>query len=163
MRVDLGTTDTPPPGFDKYVDIVPNPVVPAGHFVLADLRQAWPFPDGSVTYFRARDLIEHLPDRIFTMNEMWRCLTPGGTAEIFVPTFDGVGAVCDPTHVSYWTRHNFDYFVAGTPEHSRFARHYGIKAKFKVISESKGSFVKNYLSGAETVRHLTIHLSAVKP
>ena len=39
-----------------------------------DLRKAWPWADSSIDYVRAWDIIEHLPDKVFTMNEIWRVL-----------------------------------------------------------------------------------------
>lgn len=163
LKVDLGSTDIVHPGFDRYLDLVANPNIPAGKMVVANLTKPWPFADSSVQLFRAHDIIEHLPDKIFTLNEMWRCLGPGGKADIFVPTVDGVGAICDPQHISLWCRHSFDYFSHGVIEHNRFAKHYGIKAKFRVLSEEKKRYSKNYKSGAETVVHLAILLEAVKP
>lgn len=163
LKVDLGSADAAHPGFDRYVDIVRNVNIPADKMVVADLTKPWPFADSSVILFRAHDILEHLPNKIFTLNEAWRVLAPGGQMDIFVPTFDGVGSVCDPTHVSYWVRHSFDYHLAGSAEHNRFAVSYGITSKFKVISEKKTEYVKKYASGPETVRHLSIVLGAVKP
>lgn len=162
MRVDLGTTDRVPQGFSKYVDIVPNPRIKPEQMVVCDLRNKWPFPDNSVDHFRAHDILEHLPDKIFTMNEIHRCLRPGGTIEIFIPTIDGVGFISDPQHTSYWSRSSFDYFTVGTLEHSRFSAQYGIEAKFSVIDEEKSSYKKVYPSGPETVMHLRIVLRTAK-
>jgi hypothetical protein len=162
VRVDLGTTDQIPEGFTKFVDIVPNPNIPPSQMIVADLRQKWPFADSSVDYFRANDIIEHLPDKVFTMNEFYRCLRPGGMVEILVPTTHGVGFISDPQHCSFWSRASFDYFVVGTPEHNRFAKHYGISAKFAAASEERSSYPKWYPSGEETVHHLKIVLRALK-
>lgn len=129
MKLNIGCCDAPMPGFVN-VDIVPAPGVEA-----ADLRQPWPWPDGSVEYIRAWDIIEHLPDKIFTMNELWRVLRPGGRAEIAIPTTEGPGAWQDPTHVSFWNRRSFMYYEAGNPYRERFAGFYGIQAKFRIVSE----------------------------
>ena len=39
-----------------------------------------PFEDDSVGIFRAADFLEHIPREqvVPFMNEMWRCLAPGG-------------------------------------------------------------------------------------
>ena len=84
----------------------------------ADLTQRWPWADNSVLAFRAQDFIEHLPDKMHTMREMHRCLVPGGWALIDVPSTDGRGAFCDPTHVSYWNEISFWYFTR--PEKAKF-------------------------------------------
>jgi ubiquinone/menaquinone biosynthesis C-methylase UbiE len=112
------------------VDLVAYPGVE-----VADLRVPWPWPDNAVDQIRAWDIIEHLPDKIFTMNEMWRVLRPGGRTEISVPTTDGTGAWQDPTHVSYWNRRSFAYYECGNPYRERFARSYGIQARFRVVQE----------------------------
>ena len=162
LRVDLGCAEGGVAGFDRYVDLQAHPDIPADKMVVADLTRPWPFADGSITHLRAHDIIEHLPDKIFTFNEAWRCLEDGATIEIVVPTTEGVGAICDPTHVSLWCRHSFDYFIAGSPEHNRFARSYGVRAAFRVLSEEKRSYVMSYPSGDERVVHLHIVLEAIK-
>jgi hypothetical protein len=129
MKLNLGCCDTPLPGFIN-VDKIPGPDIQ-----VADLTRRWPWADNSIEHVRAVDIIEHLPDKIFTMNEMWRILTAGGTAEIAVPTTDGTGAWQDPTHVSFWNRRSFVYYEAGNTYRERFARHYGIQAKFRTIQE----------------------------
>jgi hypothetical protein len=120
-----------------------------------DLRNPWPWPDDSVDHIRAWDVIEHLPDKILTMNEIWRVLGPGRTAEIVVPTTDGSGAFQAPTHTSFWNRRSFLYYEANNPYRERFDRHYGINAKFRVLSERIDASVDG--------PRLTIVLSAVKP
>jgi predicted SAM-dependent methyltransferase len=79
--------------------------------IIADLRQRWPFADGSVGAFRASDLLEHLPDKLHTMAEIHRCLRPGGWLLSMTPSAEGVGAHMDPTHVSYWVAPSFWYYT----------------------------------------------------
>jgi hypothetical protein len=150
MRLNLGCCDAPVAGFVN-VDKVGG----SGVDMVADLSVPWPWPDNSVQLVRAWDIIEHLPDKILTMNQMWRVLAPGACAEIAVPTTDGPGAFQDPTHVSFWNRRSFLYFEAGNPYRERFAVNYGIAAKFRVVSEN----VTYSLDGPR----LIITLAAVKP
>lgn len=149
VKLNLGCCDAPMEGFTN-VDIAPAPGVE-----VADLRERWPWSDDSVDFIRAYDIIEHLPDKIFTMNELWRVLRPGGQAEIAVPTTDGTGAWQDPTHVSFWNRRSFLYYEAGNPYRERFARFYGITAKFRTVRERTDRTVDG--------PRLTILLEAVKP
>ena len=79
--------------------------------VIADLDERWPFEDGSVGVFRAFDVFEHLKSPIHTMQELYRCLAPGGYAVIQVPSTDGRGAFQDPTHVSFWNSNSFRYYT----------------------------------------------------
>jgi hypothetical protein len=100
-------------------------------------------------------VIEHLPDKIQTMNELWRILKPDAIVEIAVPTTDGPGAFQDPTHVSYWNRRSFNYYEAGSPYRERFAEAYGIRASFRTMREQ----IESTIDGPR----LTIVLAAVKP
>ena len=149
MKLNLGCCDALLPGYVN-VDLHPAPGV-----TVADLRESWPWSDSSVNQIRAFDIIEHLPDKIFTMNEMWRVLQPDGQAEIVVPTTDGTGAWQDPTHVSFWNRRSFLYYEAGNPYRERFTKHYGIQAKFRVAREQ--------ITHTQDGPKLTILLEAVKP
>jgi SAM-dependent methyltransferase len=120
-----------------------------------DLSNRWYWEDSSVDYILARDIIEHLPDRILTMNEAWRVLKPGGLIQIEVPTTDGRGAFQDPTHVSFWNRNSFFYFEDGNPHRERFGKDYGITARFKIKQERQEKI-------SDEVVKLYISLEAVK-
>jgi SAM-dependent methyltransferase len=148
MKLNLGSSDEILEGF-LNVDVCP----PADF--IADLTQAWPWEDGSIEHIRAWDIIEHLPDSIHTMNEMWRVLRPGGTAEIVVPTTDGRGAWQDPQHVSFWNRNSFFYYTDGNRHRERFGEAYGIRARFSVEHERQRKHKYK-------VEKLTIVLKAVK-
>lgn len=101
--VDLGGAIGAPPGFETYdrqnADIVGN------------LDDDWLLADASVGLLRAHDVVEHLRDPIHTMNEAYRVLAPGGVLDILVPSTDGRGAWCDPTHVSFWNIRSFRYYT----------------------------------------------------
>lgn len=79
--------------------------------ISSDLDERWPFEDNSVGFIRAHDAIEHLKNPIHTMNEAWRVLAHGGFFLIQVPSSEGVGADCDPTHVSRWNWRSFRYYT----------------------------------------------------
>ncbi len=128
LRLNLGSCDRAFPGF-LSVDIAP----PAD--ILTDLSKAWPWADCSVDEVRAHDIFEHLPNRIFTMNELHRVLVPGGRATVEVPSAaHGAGFACDPTHVSAWCLASFQYYEDQSACHRRFARCYGITARFRLLS-----------------------------
>ena len=148
-KLNLGCCDATLDGFVN-VDLHPGPGIE-----VVDLRQPWPWPKDAVDFVRAWDIIEHLPDKIFTMNELWRVLRPGGQAEIVVPTTDGAGAFQDPTHVSFWNRRSFLYYEAGNPYRERFARSYGIAAKFRTVRE--------HTDQTQDGPRLTIVLETIKP
>ncbi|MCX7791470.1 MAG: glycosyltransferase [Chloroflexaceae bacterium] len=130
QRLQFCYCDEPPrPGF-THARVLPFP----GPGDL-DLRAAWPWADNSFSYISAHELVEHLPDPLHTMNELWRVLAPGGDVEIAVPTTDGSGAFQDPTHVSFWNRGSFRFFEAGAPEREGLARRAPLRAAFTVLRE----------------------------
>ena len=130
LRLNLGCSDRHIPGY-LGVDISKSSAVD----VVADLRFRFPWDEITVERIIAHDIIEHLPDKIHTMNELYRVLCVGGQVEICVPTTDGPGAFQDPTHVSFWNRRSFLYYEAGNIYRERFAKAYGIQAAFKVVGE----------------------------
>lgn len=147
MRLNLGCSDAHLAGYINVDLCEPADLV-------ADLTQTWPWEDSSVDEIVAHDIIEHLPNKIFTMNELWRVLKPGGVVRIKVPTTDGTGAWQDPTHVSYWNRPSFWYYTNGDPHRERFAKAYGITASFDPVYTT----VHHWMS----IPTLEIHLRAVK-
>jgi SAM-dependent methyltransferase len=79
--------------------------------IYSDLDHTWALENDSVGVLRAHDAIEHLRNPIHTMNEAYRVLAPGGFFLISVPSTNGLGAFCDPTHVSFWNKLSFRYYV----------------------------------------------------
>lgn len=133
MKLNLGSSDRHMAGFVS-VDLV-RPANAPDDFVCADLAQTWPWDDSSVDEILAFDCIEHLPDKIHTLNELWRVLKPGGIARITVPhATDGDGGHCDPTHKSYFVPSTFDYFEWKNENWVRFREAYGIRAAFRVLT-----------------------------
>lgn len=152
MKLNLGCSDRPLPGFIG-VDLCP----PADQIV--DLSQPWPWLDSSVDEIAALDIIEHLPNKIQTMNEMWRVLKPGARVTIEVPSSShGAGADQDPTHVSRWNLNSFQYFEHESFAHRRFAKAYGVKSSFRVVNLSE----REYMDAREPVWKITAVLEAVK-
>jgi methyltransferase family protein len=120
----------------------------------SDLTAAWPWPDSSIDSMRIADVVAYLPDKVRTMNELWRVLRGGGTADLSLLTTDGPGAFADPTRVSFWNRASFEYYEDGHPVRERVAQRYGIAARFRILRERSEQT-------AEGPR-LTLQLEAVK-
>lgn len=148
MRLNLGCSDR---HLEGYVNV--DRCAPAD--MLADLSLAWPWDDASVSEIVAHDIIEHLSDKIHTMNEAWRVLLPSGLFRILVPTTDGRGAWQDPDHRAYWNRNSFFYYEAGDPHRERFGKAYGVQARFRTVFEQQ-------IDSGNGIVHLHIHLEAVK-
>ena len=55
------------------------------HFLLADLNQSWPWPDGHFDAIFSIEGIEHLENRYLFLREAYRILRPGGALVITTP------------------------------------------------------------------------------
>jgi acetyltransferase-like isoleucine patch superfamily enzyme/SAM-dependent methyltransferase len=128
IKVDLGCSSRKASGHIG-VDICPVP----GVDIVADLSQRFPFEDSSVDEVRAHDTIEHLPDRIHTMNEIWRIGKPDALVDLLVPSTDGRGAFQDPTHISFWNLNSFQYFAVEHPAYLELCQQYGFKGAFSLV------------------------------
>ncbi len=154
MKLNLGAADRDLPGFAS-VDIVP----PA-NFV-CDLAQPWPWADSTIDEVYALDIVEHLPNKRHTMNELWRVLKNGGKVTIEVPhATKGDGGHCDPTHISYWTPSDFDYYERGNFARERFrgSAYYGVTADFRIITVDQ----RQYQTRWGEVWKITAVLEAIK-
>jgi acetyltransferase-like isoleucine patch superfamily enzyme/SAM-dependent methyltransferase len=150
IKLDLGCGPRKAPGYIG-VDIYPA----SGVDIVADLTQRFPFDDNSADEVRAHDTIEHLPDRIHTMNEIWRICKPDAIVDLFVPSTDGRGAFQDPTHISFWNLNSFQYFTVENPPYLDLCRQYGFKGAFSLVE------LKQYES-PEQVIHVHAVLKVVK-
>jgi len=102
-KIDLGGRFNSPNGY-KSVDI-------KNADIILDLTKKWALKDNSVGLIRAHDILEHLPDKHFTMSEIYRVLVPGGYLLSLTPSAMGQGAYQDPTHKSFWVRNSFYYYT----------------------------------------------------
>lgn len=149
--IDLGCGTHKAEGFIG-VDIVAGDRVD----VIANLNGRFPFPDNSVDFIKAHDIIEHLPNRVHTMNELWRILKPDAIVDISVPSTDGRGAFQDPTHVSFWNANSFMYYCREFHDYLKGCQsHYGFKGEFSLISIEE-------IKSANQVIHVHAVLKAVK-
>lgn len=150
MKLNLGSCSRSFPGFIS-VDICE----PADQIV--DLAGPWPWPDSSVDEIRAWDILEHLPTPIWSLNEGFRVLVPGGLYDIIVPTTDGRGWAQDPGHICMppFNRNTFFYFTHGNPHLTRFAPQNGVRCAFRVVAEEEHMY-------ADQVSKLHIVLEAIK-
>ncbi len=159
MKLNLFSSDGLHPDFLNVDKWTPPNATPE-NFQKVDLAGGWPWPESSVEEIRAYDGPEHLVDKIHFMNECWFALKPGGLLDIQVPdASEGDGGHCDPTHVSYWNRSSFEYFMDQDPHLERFGAAYGVKARFKVESLTRRSW-NRALGGMVWI--INVRLRAVK-
>ena len=88
-------------------DLAPLPGVDVVH----DLCEfPWPFADGQFTEVLMKDVLEHLPDLIGTMEELYRITQPGAKVYITVPYWNSPEALGDPTHVRMFNENLWGFF-----------------------------------------------------
>lgn len=103
--------------------------------VVANVRKALPFKDSEFEYVLCSHIVEHVTfeEKIPLINELWRITKPGGIIEIMCPNYTDRNCWIDPTHLSAWEVHTFDYFVPG-----HWANYYA-HASFNIkVSEIRG-------------------------
>ena len=166
MILDLGCGNAKTAGAIG-ADVVPLP----GVDVLVDLRQRpYPFASDAFEAIHLNDVIEHIPDTVRTMEELWRLLTPDGRAFIRVVNWNSHYTAMDPTHLAAFTEQSFDFFG------KRTNRSYYTRARFDVVKVVRGFsatarnfcpserllyFFSQYMSNI--LEDLNFELRAVKP
>lgn len=100
-----------------------------------------PYAADTFDYITAYDFIEHVPRIIYApkrrfpfvelMNEIWRCLKPGGVLVSHTPAYPHGEAFQDPTHVNIITENTFPCYF----DNDRWATMYGFHGRFAVESQ----------------------------
>ncbi len=129
MKINFGCGEHKLPGF-----IGVDKVKTKAADVIHDMNcMPYPFADDSVDEILMSHILEHLPDTISVMEEIWRISKNNARITIIVPYYNSVGAFQDPTHVRFFTERTFDYFSLDND--SEFSKwNYYSKARFKIIS-----------------------------
>ncbi|MFC1706273.1 methyltransferase domain-containing protein [Planctomycetota bacterium] len=103
--------------------------------VVHDLRVLpWPFEDDSFEEVFAFHVLEHLPDTVKVMEEIWRILAPDGILDAEVPHARSVGFLSDPTHAARFTEKTFNYFTEESPERPESSYNFYSHARFEIVS-----------------------------
>lgn len=135
MKLDLACGLTPPSGF-----VGVDRVIPAGAenmaegWVQADLfAPSWPFRSSSIEAARCSHFVEHVPNLVGFMDELWRILEPDAPVEIAHPYQFSVRAWQDPTHVRALNEVSWFYYSAAWRSANDLG-HYPMRADFRVES-----------------------------
>ena len=130
LRVDLACGQRKQAGFIG-VDCVKMPGVDIVH----DLTKfPWPFKNDSVDEIHVSHYLEHVPDMIQFMNEIYRILKIDGKAKIIAPYYNSIRCWQDPTHKKAISEASFFYYL-NTWMKANGLDHYGIKCNFKIHYE----------------------------
>jgi len=127
-----------------------------------DLTTSFSFESNSISSFSAYDVVEHIPrwerfDGIIRfpfvhfMNEIHRCLVPGGFFLAVTPFFPRDASFVDPTHVNYVSIETIDYFCNDQLVKS-LTSCYGFEGIFEKICSTKLRGPGPFLHGHQTLR-----------
>ncbi len=108
------------------IDIAPGVNVDA----VVDLEQfPWPIESNSAEDIVCSHYVEHTPDLIAFMDEVYRILKPGGKIKIIAPYYTSIRCWQDPTHKRAISDATFLYYNKGWREVNKLD-HYKIKCNF---------------------------------
>lgn len=112
MVLDLGCGGRKQISWAMGIDKFPH----QGVDIVADMEQGLPLADDQADHIFAVHALEHVRNLVFLMNEIHRCLKPGGVLHVMVPASTSHNAIADPTHVRIFHRQSFKYFCTPKPE-----------------------------------------------
>jgi glycosyltransferase involved in cell wall biosynthesis len=153
--VELGSGNAPTPGYTG-IDLVAE----GEGIIKHDLSTGIPFEDSSVAVIRCVDFLEHIADKQFMMDEIYRVLVPGGLLLSLTPSTDGRGAFQDPTHVSFWNENSFWYHTDQRYQHYSPQTSRGLAA-FQV-SRLRTFFPSEWYQ-QHNISYVQANLIAIKP
>ena len=128
MKLDIACGQNKQKGF-KGVDIISDKDV---DFVLDLEKFPWePFSDNSVEEVFCSHYLEHTPDLMKFMDEIWRICEDGAKITFISPYYTSIRAWQDPTHKRAISEATFQYFDKDWRQMNKLD-HYPIKSHFKV-------------------------------
>jgi predicted SAM-dependent methyltransferase len=89
----------------------------------------YPFPDNYADEILMDNVLEHLPQPLKVVEELYRICKNGAKVTIAVPYFRSYYSTIDPTHVNFFGTNWFNYL---DPAHPFQQKYQYSKAKFKV-------------------------------
>jgi len=96
------------------VDIRPE----TGPTIVHDLSVIpYPFADNSFDLIHISHVLEHLPDNVRVMDEIYRIMKPNGKLIVRVPHFSSHSAWGDPTHLRAYSSYQFRYYSRNHRDH----------------------------------------------
>jgi SAM-dependent methyltransferase len=117
--------------------------------VVHDLnRFPYPFSENTVDEIYINHVLEHVPDVIETMEELWRISRPGANLHIRVPHFTGILAWKDPTHKRSFTSESFGYFGENGYSYYTHARFQVMSIRLQYSIQPKSRWIARLLATA---------------
>jgi ubiquinone/menaquinone biosynthesis C-methylase UbiE len=123
----------------------------------------WPFHDNWFYVVYALQILEHLEERVKTMEEIWRVCQDGALVFIQVPNGSCPGYDQDPTHKHPWNLGTFLYFCPTQWPKNWNEQGWSPKAKFRILHYDVTHEAGRTPWGATTFGdNLTVILQAIK-
>jgi hypothetical protein len=127
LRLDLACGQHPREGFTG-VDLRP----PDGALQCDLFDTPWPFDENTAGEVHCSHFVEHVPDLIGFMNEMWRVMADGARATLIHPYQHSNRAWQDPTHVRALNEVSWQYYDEDW-RRIQSLDHYPITCDFKIV------------------------------
>lgn len=156
LRIDLACGESKKEGFEG----VDEYEVEGVDRVFNILEFPWPLETNSVGEFFCSHFVEHIPHDLHNgsrfdglvqfMDEVYRCLMPGGLITIISPYYTSIRAWQDPTHCRAISEATWQYFNNRLSDVVKL-RHYLGVSNFEVIAQQ---FIldEEYIHRAESAR-----------
>jgi len=87
----------------------------------------WPIKSNSYDLVYLNNIIEHLPNSIKVMEEVFRILKKGGKVKIVTVYWNHFHSITDPQHVSFFNEYSWDFYTGKR-------KGYYTKCRFKIES-----------------------------
>jgi SAM-dependent methyltransferase len=129
IKINLGSGDK------KYQEFINFDISKEFHPDICGDVNALPIADSVISEVLAKHILEHIPDIIRGMNEIWRICKDGAIINIEVPHQSSPMAFADPTHKRIFNEESFKYFCSNG-EHYWIHKSYGIYCDFTLISQN---------------------------
>lgn len=125
--------------------------------VIHDLtRFPWPFEDDSVDEGFTSHYVEHTPDLVAFMNEVYRILKPDAMIRIVHPHLRSDRAFQDPTHTRFIPEQTWYYFARDWREAQQLD-HYPITTDFGIEQMFYSGFQGDWGSRSEESRRFALN------
>ena len=72
----------------------------------------YPFADNEFDFVISRHTVEHIPDVMGFVSELWRITKNGGHIELVTPHYTNPDWANDPTHRNHFNSYSFNTFIA---------------------------------------------------
>ncbi len=147
-KLNLGCGNQPKKGWIN-LDISPG----KGVDVIHDLNKLpYPFKDNSIDAIYAEYVLEHIPNILGALKELYRICKNGAVIDIIVPHFTHHRAFGDLTHHHFFSYTSFDNFIINPGKYDNEPRNvnYSRKVRFQMVQKQIGFYQKGKKEGKNT-------------